>query len=140
MLEQVLDFIHTYFIKEVYRGKFKIELGVLNIDFLKENQYFKIKGSIFNDGLHRYPDNTLMDEEFQGEIWALAIPLAVIKIAEEIKTYVDEYGSKIDGPYQSESFGGYSYSKSNGTDNHGNDINSWQSKFSNRLNHWRKIS
>lgn len=140
MLEQILDFIHNYFIKEVYRGKFKIESGVLNVDFLKENQYFKIKGSIFNDGLHRHPDNTLMDEEFQGEIWALAIPPAVISLAADIKDYQNEYADKLNSPYQSESFGGYSYSKASGTDSHGNDLTSWQSKFADRLNHWRKIS
>lgn len=140
MLEQILDFIHNYFIKEVYRGTFKIESGALNVDFLKENQYFKVIGSVFNDGVHQYPGSDLTDEEFKGEIWAMAVPPAVIKIAEEVKDYVDEYGSKINGPYQSESFGGYSYSKSSGTDDHGNDVNSWQSKFSSRLNHWRKIS
>lgn len=140
MLEQILDFIHNYFIKEVYRGTFKIESESLNVDFLQEGQYFKIIGSVFNDGVHQYPASDLVNEEFQGEIWAMAVPPAVIKIAEEAKAYIDEYGSKLDGPYQSESFGGYSYSKGSGTDSHGNDVNSWQAKFSSRLNHWRKIS
>lgn len=140
MLEEILDFIHNYFIKEVYRGTFKIESGILDVDFLQENQYFKIQGSIFNDGVHQYSDFSLVDEEFTGEIWAMAVPMAVIKLSNEIETYVQEYGSKLDSPYQSESFGGYSYSKGSGTDSHGNDVNSWQSKFSSRLNHWRKIS
>lgn len=140
MLEQILDFIHNYFIKEVYRGKFKIESGVLNVDFLLENQYFKIKGSIFNDGLHKYSHDALEDEEFEGEVWALAIPWAVISLAEEITAYQEKYADKLDSPYQSESFGGYSYSKSSGTDSKGNDVTSWQSKFASRLNHWRKIS
>jgi glycosyltransferase involved in cell wall biosynthesis len=52
---------------------------------------------------------------------------------------VDEYADKLNSPYSSESFGGYSYSKASGTDNHGNDVTSWQSKFASRLNHWRKI-
>lgn len=140
MLEEILDFIHNYFIREVYRGTFKIESGILNVDFLQENQYFKIQGSIFNDGVHQYSDFSLVDEEFTGEIWAMAVPMAVIKLSDEIEAYVKEYGSKLDSPYQSESFGGYSYSKGSGIDSHGNDINSWQSKFSSRLNHWRKIS
>lgn len=140
MLEQILDFIHNYFIKEVYRGHFKIESGVLKVDFLKENQYFKIKDSIFNDGLYKYPTDDLSDEEFEGEVWALAIPPAVITLAKDIETYQDEYADKLNSPYQSESFGGYSYSKASGTDSKGNDITSWQSKFATRLNHWRKIS
>lgn len=140
MLEQVLDFIHNYFIKEIHEGSFKIESGSLTADFLLENQYFKIVGSIFNDGVHKYPASNLVDEEFKGEVCALAVPPAVIALAKEIEDYQKEYGAKLDSPYQSESFGGYSYSKASGTDSHGNDLTSWQSKFSSRLNHWRKIS
>ena len=140
MLEQVLDFIHNYFIKEVYRGKFKIESGVLNVDFLLENQYFKIKGSVFNDGLYKYSADSLSDEEFEGEVWALAIPPAVISLASDIEAYQTEYADKLNNPCQSESFGGYAYSKASGTDSKGRDITSWQSKFAASLNHWRKIS
>lgn len=142
MLEQILDFIHNYFEKEVYIGKFKIESGVLvDSNYLLPNQYYKIKGSVFNDGVHQnIQTDTLVDEEFTGEVSALAIPPAVQDLAADIESYVTEYGSAINGPYQSESFGGYSYSKGSGTDNHGNDVNSWQSKFASRLNHWRKIS
>lgn len=140
MLEQVLDFIHNYFEKEIHTGKFKIESGSLtDIDFIRQNQYYKIKGSIFNDGVHRYGE-PLTDEEFEGIIWTMAVPSAVIALADDIKNYVDEYADKLNSPYQSESFGGYSYSKASGTDSHGNDLTSWQSKFAPRLNHWRKIS
>ncbi len=143
MLEQVLDFIHNYFEKEIYTGKFKIESGSLTgIDFIRQNQYYKIKGSIFNDGVHQFgnPEDALVDEEFDGIIWTMAVPSAVIALADDIKNYMDEYADKLNSPYQSESFGGYSYSKASGTDSHGNDLTSWQSKFSSRLNHWRKIS
>ena len=121
MLEQVLDFIHNYFEKEIYTGKFKIESGSLTgVDFIRQNQYYKIKGSIFNDGIHQYGE-PLTDEEFDGIIWTMAVPSAIIALADDIKNYVDEYADKLNSPYQSESFGGYSYSKGSGTDNHGND-------------------
>lgn len=141
MLEQILDFIHNYFVKEIYRGSFKIESKILNVDFLKEGQYFKIIGSVFNDGVHLYSANLeLVDEEFKGEVWAMAVPPAVIQLSNDINAYVEEYSEKLNSPYQSESFGGYSYSKASGTDSHGNELSSWQSKFASRLNHWRKIS
>lgn len=142
MLEQVLDFIHNYFEKEIYTQKFKIESGSLvDVDFIRQDQYYRIKGSIFNDGVHQFgnPADLLTDEEFDGTIWTMAVPPAVIDLANDIKSYVDEYADKLNSPYSSESFGGYSYSKATGTDNHGNDVTSWQSKFASRLNHWRKI-
>lgn len=144
MLEQILDFIHNYFIKEVYRGKFKISNGsLLDIDFLQEGQYFKIVGSIFNDGVHKYlsADASLIDEEFVGDIWAMAVPPAVIALADEITDWVDKYGDIMNSPYQSESFGGYSYSKAQGYASAGGEIlSSWQAVFGSRLNHWRKIA
>lgn len=142
MLEQILDFIHNYFEKEIHIGKFKIESGSLvGTDYLLPEQYYRIRGSVFNDGIHQnMSTDILKDEEFDGEVWALAIPPAVQSLAADIENYMNEYGSAINGPFQSESFGGYSYSKGSGTDNHGNDVNSWQSKFAPRLNHWRKIS
>lgn len=143
MLEQILDFIHNYFERAAYSQAFKIEQGVLvGINFLQSGQYYKITGSVFNDGVHRYgdPEEVLIDEEFQGTIYAMAVPYSLIALADEIQAYVNEYGDKLNSPYSSESFGGYSYSKASGTDSHGNDVTSWQSKFASRLNRWRKIS
>lgn len=142
MLEQILDHIHNYFIKNVYRGKYKITSGIIDLPFLIQGQYFKIVGSVFNDGLHQYPDYDLQDEDFEGEIWALAIPIAVIKLSEDIENWVDKYGEQAMSPYQSESFGGYSYSKKSAGNqsSNNNDILNWQAIFKSRLNHWRKIS
>lgn len=142
MLEQILDYIHNYFIRDVYRGEYEIAANTINLPFLVNGQYFKIVGSIFNDGLHEYPANDLQDEKFKGEIWALAIPTTVIKLSEEINDWVEKYGEQVASPYQSESFGGYSYSKksSNNQSSGHNDMFSWQDVFKSRLNHWRKIS
>lgn len=142
MLEQVLNFIHNYFIKEVYRGKFRISNNTFNCDFLQDGQYYKIIGSVFNDGVHKYSsDFPLIDEEFIGEIWAMAVPPAVIALADEIADWVDKYGDIMNNPYQSESFGGYSYSKAQGyASSGGGMLSSWQAVFGSRLNHWRKIS
>jgi len=141
MLEEVLNYIHNYFVKEVYRGKFKIESGVLSVDFLQNGQYFKVVGSVFNDGVHKFEENdTMQDEEFVGEIWTMAVPKLVLDVVKEIETWVQQYGSTVDSPYQSESFGGYSYSKGSGNSNSGASQISWRDKFGPKLNAYRKIS
>lgn len=140
MIEQVLDFIHNYFEKEVKRGAFKIQSGSLDVDFLIEGQYFRIVGSLLNDGVYQYPVTSLNDEVFSGEIWALAIPRGVLDLVAEIDDWVDTYGNQANSPFQSESFGGYSYSKASGTGNNGNSARvSWQDIFGTRLNAYRKI-
>ena len=142
MLEQILDHIHNYFVKDVYRGKYEIAANTINLPFLVNGQYFKIVGSVLNDGLYEYPTNELQDEIFEGEIWALAIPRAIITLSEEVDDWIEKYGEQAASPYQSESFGGYSYSKKSSgsqSSNHGDAFN-WQDVFRSRLNHWRKIS
>lgn len=142
MLEQILDHIHNYFVKDVHRGEYKIAANTINLPFLVDGQYFKIVGSIFNDGLHEYPAFNLHDETFEGEIWALAIPNAVINLSREVDDWIEKYGEQAASPYQSESFGGYSYSKKSGSNqlSNQNAAFGWQDVFRSRLNHWRKIS
>lgn len=137
MLEQILDYIHNYFIREIHRGKFNISDGTIDLNFLQNGQYFKIVGSVFNDGVHQYPAFDLADETFVGEIWAMAVPSAVIALSDDIKKWMDDYGEKINSPYQSESFGGYSYTKASTSS--GDQVD-WRSVFRSRLNRWRKIS
>lgn len=143
MLEQILAYIHNYFVKEVHSGKFAIDSGRLSdVDFLLDGQYFMVVGSVFNDGVHKYPEDVLVDEEFSGEIRAMAVPPAVIALSEEISEWCEKYGSAMNSPYSSESFGGYSYTKAQGSGGSGNGASpsSWQSVFRSRLNQWRKIA
>ena len=110
--------------------------------FLLDGQYFKIDGSVFNDGVHKYNDteDVLRDEEFQGYIIAMAVPQDIINLDAEISSWVDKYGEVVDSPYQSESFGGYTYTKASGSGSSSNPQVSWQDKFASRLNAYRKIS
>ena len=48
-----------------------------------------------------------------------------------------KYGEKSLSPYQSESFGGYSYTKASASN--GDQVD-WKTVFRSRLNRWRKIS
>ena len=139
MLEQVLMNIRNWFTVDggIHSGTFTIKDGGITLPFLANGQYFRIMGSVFNDGLHQYPAADLVDEEFSGAIWALAIPAAVVDLADEISNWQAKNGEASTSPYQSESFGGYSYSKA--TDSSSGGAVTWQTAFRSRLNAWRKI-
>ena len=140
MLENVLSHLKNWFLipDGVHGGTYTIENGALNLSFLQNGQYYRICGSIFNDGLHKYGDaeDKLTDEKFTGTIWALAIPKSVIDLAEEIKAWESKNGEASRSPYNSESFGGYSYSKA--TDSATGGGVTWQAAFRVPLNQWRK--
>ena len=92
-------------------GTFTISGGsIAPLDFLQEGQYFRIIGSVFNDGVYQYPATSLTDEVFEGAVWAMAVPPTLIALSAEIEEY-----NKIDAgkpsPFTSESFGGYAYTK-----------------------------
>ena len=139
MLEQVLMNIRNWFPVKggIHSGTFTIKDGGITLPFLAYGQYFRICGSVFNDGLHQYPATDLVDEEFSGAIWALAIPPAVVDLADEIQKWQEKNGEVSVSPYQSESFGGYSYSKA--TDSASGGAVTWQSAFKRQLSTWRKI-
>lgn len=138
MLEQVLRHLNNWFLVEIREGTFTVENGSITLPFLLTNQYFRIVGSMFNDGLHQYPAVDLTDETFTGSVWVLAVPKAVVSLAKDIAAWEEKNGEAVASPYQSESFGGYSYTKrSAGSDN--GTLNGWQGAFKGRLNDWRKL-
>ena len=136
MLEQVLRYLRNWFVVSVHSGSFVVENGSIDLPFLKDGQYFKIEGSVFNDGVYQYPAE-LRDETFTGSVWALAIPKAVLDIASDIEEWNTKNAERVNSPYQSESFGGYSYTLKSGDGSGGGAT--WQSAFASRLNAWRKI-
>lgn len=105
------------------------------LDFLQDGQYFRIIGSVFNDGVHQYPADDLTDEVFHGAVWAMALPPSLIALSAEIEEYNKSDSGKA-SPFTSESFGGYAYTKA--TDANGAPIG-WQKAFASRLNQWRKL-
>ena len=127
-------------------GNFEIENNalVLREDMsLKDGQYFRIVGSALNDGVYQYGQEELADEAFSGSIWAMAVPPAVIALSDEIDKWAEKYeslDSENMSPFQSESFGGYTYNKGyGGNGGSGKSSISWQDVFKNKLNRWRKI-
>lgn len=143
MLEEVLAYINNWFERERICNDFAIVGGEFSNDIplLQDGQYFRIDGSVFNDGLHQWPSTDLTDEEFTGTVTALAVPKAVVDLAEEIADWQESNGSTVDSPYQSESFNNYSYTlRTAQTDGDGSSgAVSWRDVYRHRLNRWRKL-
>ncbi len=135
MLDEILRHLRNYFVCSVKRGTFEIKNGIIAPLDLPNEQYFRIVGSVFNDGVYQYPASGLTDEVFEGEIWAMAVPSALIALADEIKAYNESDMAKV-SPYDSEAFGGYSYTRA--ADEHGAAL-SWERLFAGKLNKWRKL-
>lgn len=136
--------IRNWFDKERYFGTFEVKDGVFNMSGVNiaENQYYRIVGSVFNDGVYKHPATGLTDEVFDGAVWTMAVPQGVLDLLEEINAWVDKYANdaQANGPYTSESFGGYSYTKAGGAGTgDANDPTTWMGHFRGRLNRWRKI-
>lgn len=137
MLDHVLAYLRNWFVVGHYDGNITIENGEIKNVSLLDGQYFKIVGSILNDGTYKFPAFTLKDEQFNGSVYALAIPPDLLDLVQEIEGWQEKNGTAASGLYQSESFGGYSYTIKNGADSSGGFA--WQNAFATRLNRWRKI-
>lgn len=149
MLNEVCAYLKNYFDMNdnheqlpSWEGEFVISDGIIDLsDKILDGQYFRIQGSIFNDGVYEYPALDLTDETFKGKIQAMAVPKDVIKIVSDISEWVERYGganSSALSPFASESFGGYSYSKG-GSNNDGKNTPAWAVLYGGRLSRWRKI-
>lgn len=132
MLETVLMYLNNWFSVGRYDDTYTIEDGGIALPFLVDGQYFRIVGSLFNDGVYQYPAE-LTDETFDGSVWALAIPKALLSTVKEITAWTAKNGDG--GPYTSESFGGYSYSKA--TNSKGLAVG-WRDVFAAQLAPWKK--
>ncbi len=140
MLEEVLAHLHNWFVKDVISGSFVVADGKINLSEGQIGQYFRIIGSVFNDGLHKIGEGSLVDEEFEGTVQLLAVPKAVVELAEEIGAWCEKNADALSSPYTSESFGGYSYSKSADSVGGSGAPLGWQYQFRSRLNTWKKLA
>lgn len=141
-LTELCQELRNWFERDKFFGTFTIENGTINVPdgSLQDGQFFRVIGSVFNDGVHKYGEGELTDEVFKGAIWSMAVPPAVIDLSERISAWDTKYGESVSSPYSSESFGGYSYVKASGA-GQGNATSgpTWQSTFANELNRYRKI-
>lgn len=141
MLEDVLRYLRNWFPVGTLHGSFEISYGVLLLPAgaeIMDGQYVRIVGSVFNDGLYRWPAKSLTDETFDGAVWLLAIPPRLLQIVAEIEEWQAANAQALQGPYTSESFGGYSYTKKSAAGVDGGSY-TWKDEFASRLAGWRKI-
>ena len=146
MLTEICNYLKNWFDWNMpkFYGKFKIENGEIHFTEdmnIIEGQYFRIIGSVLNDGVYTLSDE-LEDEEFTGAVWLMAVPKDVKSTAADIQAWQDKYGgvdSQNMSPYQSESFGGYSYSKGGTSSSSSSSVPTWQSLFADRLARYKKL-
>lgn len=144
ILDELCAELNNYFKRDIHSGEYVISGGSIDLhEYIQDGQYFRIVGSVFNDGVHKYPVTDLHDEVFKGAIWSMAVPQAVIDLASDIEAWkakFEDVNSPAMSPFTSESFNNYSYSKSSGgSSGDGDSANSWQGAFASRLNKWRRL-
>lgn len=140
MLDEILEYLGWWkyptlgrFVKSIETGSFEISDGVIASVSIADKQYFRIVGSLYNDGVHR-ADDSLDNEKFDGQVWLLAIPQSLLLLVEEIRDWQAKSGTP--SPFQSESFGGYSYSRASSAS--GGQV-TWRSAFRDRLIPYKKV-
>lgn len=156
MLTQLCSLLRNYFLRDynnpdasIHHGKFIVTGGRIQpLSFLQDGQYFRVIGSVFNDGVWQYDPNgegngPMHDETFDGTIWAMCVPRDFLDLAAEIEAWSIANADSLNSPYQSESLGsgGYSYSRASGGSQ--NDLSlpyGWQNQFAQRLRLYRRPS
>lgn len=136
MLEKIIAYLNNDFRvsdDEPETHEWEIVGGTLTVPDVREGQYVRIFGSLFNDGVRKYPLTGLTDETFTGCVIPLAIPRVILTLAEEIETWSEKNQPTV---FTSESFGGYAYSKAtkaNGT------AAGWREVFADDLKPYKKM-
>ena len=86
--------------------------------------------------MYIYPEYGLKDETFDGSVWPMNVPAEVRCLAAEIDEYRHTHDDDKTPEFNSESFGGYSYTRATNSD--GLPL-TWRDVFRKRLNPWRKL-
>lgn len=103
------------------------------LDGLAPHQYYKIEGSIFNDGVHMAGE-TLVPEKFYGTVQPMRVPKVFEKLAQKITDYDDVAPGG--GRYVSQSFAGWSGTMATGSD--GLPVDG-VTRYRKEINQWRKL-
>lgn len=146
MISEICGYLHNYFDRDMpsYEGVFTVTDSIVYEGgdmSLQNGQYFKIEGSVFNNGVWQYGVDTLTAETFTGTVQTMAVPPAFLQILSEIEAW-QEKNSNLENPamspYTSESFNNYSYTKSAG-DSDASLKPQWALKYGGRLSQWKKL-
>lgn len=139
MMGAVLAHLHNRFEAEPVHGTFTATAGEISGSglSLSPTQYYWVDGSTFNDGLHQCGTADLVAETFEGTVTPCRIPSDLSALVDEIEQWCSEHGGAAADGLQSESFGGYSYTRA--TDPRTGAPMTWQGAYRSQLNQWRKL-
>ena len=140
-IESLIKECNNYFYRWKETNTFTINDNSITVEGkYMIGQYIRIKGSILNDGVYKvetYVNNIitvigLINEEFEGIIYGLAIP----KSFTELYSKIEEYNTKnVMSSKTSESFNNYSVGYA--TNRNGKPLQ-WQEMFKNNLDTYRQ--
>ena len=121
MLTRICRYLKNWFVVKTYLGNITVSDGKVYCNGdeieMQEGQRFALVRIHYVYGTYSYGDE-IEDSEFEGAVWIMDVPADVLEVAERMTEWETANGgadSQAMSPYQSESFGGYSYSKGSGT-------------------------
>lgn len=142
MIGQVCAECKNYFIQkdvDIHASNYVISGGSISpVPFLKNRQYYRIVGSVLNDGVYQHgvDDMQLADEEFYGAVWAMRVPRDFVALVYEIQEWETNHAAALSGPFSSESFDNYSYTMAT---SEGGGAYTWKDHFKGKLNGYRRL-
>lgn len=151
LMTEICSNIRNYFaptskrdnLSYIHHGDFTIKDGTISgVDFLLPNQYFRITGSVLNDGVYRNSTDdlkSLENETFCGAVWEMNVPKSFVALCEDIQKFnakIDKL-SLTDKGFSSESFDGYSYSLNSNAPAY---MLEWERRIRSNLNSYRRLS
>ena len=146
-LSRICANLRNYFIQvgqDVYTGTYTVNNhDITPSSPLIDGQYFRVVGSVLNDGVYLYGNAESMaklkDETFDGAIWAMRVPQSFLDLVDDydrLNAKVEEL-ALVSAGFASESFDGYSYTLSSGAPA---ELLQWKSRLDAELNQYRRIS
>lgn len=146
-LSRICADLRNYFIRvgqDVYTGTYTVNNhSITPLPPLISGQYFRVVGSVLNDGVYQYGNTESMEklknETFDGAIWAMRVPSSFLDLVadyDRLNAKIEELALVSVG-FASESFDGYSYTLSSGAPA---ELLQWKSRLDSELNQYRRIS
>lgn len=147
MLNEVCAEIRNYFTysRDIHIADWVISNGIITPLLDIPTDYIRIVGSRKNDGVYKVSSMQLQDETFHGAIWIMSPPKDFLTLVSEIESWQASNGaadSMAMSPFNSETLGAYSYSKSNVARGNGQSATpnaTWKDVYATRLNRFRRV-
>lgn len=118
MLTKICNYLKNFFETERIIGDVVISEGKVSVNGnaveIAKDAYFALFHQHFVTGVFKYGTDELADGSFRGAVWLMDIPKAIFDAAEWGEAWNAQHGnadSQANTPFDSESFGGYAYTK-----------------------------